>query len=58
MHIETTLVQLRSLRLIKMAESFEERLNRGDHNNIPCEDFLHCWLKMKTFPVNLKNRGG
>jgi DNA replication protein DnaC len=40
MHIEATLTQLRSMHLTRMAESFQERISRGDHNNIPCEDFF------------------
>ncbi len=40
MHLESTLSQLRNLRLTRMAESLEERLKRGDHNNIPPEDFF------------------
>ena len=40
MHLESTLSQLRSLRLTKMAESLEERIRRGDHNGIAAEDFF------------------
>lgn len=40
MHIETTLSQLRSLHLNTMAESFEQRISRGDNNGVPCEDFF------------------
>jgi DNA replication protein DnaC len=40
MHLEATLTQLRSLRLPRMAESFQERISRGDHNGVPCEDFF------------------
>jgi DNA replication protein DnaC len=40
MHLETTLSQLRSMHLSKMATSFQERLSRGDHNGIGCEDFF------------------
>ena len=40
MHIEATLTQLRSLHLNRMAESLQERIRRGDHNGVPCEDFF------------------
>jgi len=40
MHLETTLTQLRTLRLSSMAASLQERLSRGDHNGVSAEDFL------------------
>jgi DNA replication protein DnaC len=40
MHIETTLTQLRSLRLSTMANTLQERLSRGDSNGMSPEDFL------------------
>lgn len=40
MHIETTLSQLRALHLSKMADSFQDRIAKGDHNGISGEDFF------------------
>jgi DNA replication protein DnaC len=40
MHIEQTLSQLRTLRLSHMARSMEERMKKGEHQQLTCDEFL------------------
>lgn len=40
MHIEQTFTKLRTMRLSVMADSMEERINRGDHKQISPEEFV------------------
>jgi len=40
MHTEQTYTKLRSMRLSVMADSMEERINRGDHKDTSPEEFL------------------
>jgi DNA replication protein DnaC len=40
MHIEQTLSQLRTLRLSHMARSMEERIQKGEHKQLTCDEFL------------------
>lgn len=40
MLLEQTLTKMRVMRLTAMADSFEQRLKRGDHNDISMEDFV------------------
>jgi DNA replication protein DnaC len=40
MHLESTLSQLREMRLSTMAGMLEQRLNNGDHKDLSVEDFV------------------
>ncbi|MEO7958447.1 MAG: ATP-binding protein, partial [Fibrobacteria bacterium] len=40
MHIEQTLTQMRALRLSQMATATEERMAKGEHKQLSCEEFL------------------
>jgi DNA replication protein DnaC len=40
MHIEQTLTQMRTLRLSQMATATEERMAKGEHKQLSCEEFL------------------
>jgi DNA replication protein DnaC len=40
MHIEQTLTQMRELRLSQMATATEERIAKGEHKLLSCEEFL------------------
>jgi len=40
MHIEQTLTQMRTLRLSHMAKAMEDRVGKGEHKQLSCEEFL------------------
>lgn len=40
MLLEQTLSKMRTLRLATMARTLEERINRGDHRDLPAEEFI------------------